>query len=157
MGLDMYLTKKTYVKNWDYMSAQQKTNVVVQKKDEQGKTIPHPTIKPERISNIEEEILYWRKANHIHNWFVENVQQGEDDCEEYGVGTDQLKELLTVCKRILEDNSLAEDLLPTTSGFFFGGTDYDEYYFEELKKTVEILEEEEKEGWSGDYYYQSSW
>ena len=31
-------------------------------------------------SRIIEQVGYWRKANQIHNWFVENVQDGEDDC-----------------------------------------------------------------------------
>lgn len=31
--------------------------------------------------SIWKEIGYWRKANHIHKWFVDCVQDGEDDCE----------------------------------------------------------------------------
>lgn len=46
---------------------------------------------------------------------------------------------------VLKDTSLAEELLPTQSGFFFGSTAYDQYYIEDLKDTVEqinkILEE----------------
>jgi len=42
--------------------------------------------------------------------------------------------------KIVKDSSVAERLLPTKSGFFFGGTDYDEYYIEDLKDTVKILE-----------------
>ena len=33
-----------------------------------------------------------------------------------------------------------EDVLPTRAGFFFGSTDYDEYYIEDLKQTMEICE-----------------
>lgn len=57
--------------------------------------------------------------------------------------------------KIIKDSSLAEELLPTTEGFFFGGTAYDQYYFQDLKDTKKILETAVKEG--GDYYYRASW
>ena len=44
------------------------------------------------------EIIYWRKANAIHKWFVENVQEGVDDCGEYEVTVEQLTELRDLCK-----------------------------------------------------------
>ena len=69
MGLDMYLHKKTYVKNWEYMSPEELHEVTVKKN---GQELPN--IKKERISSIEESVAYWRKANHIHQWFVDNVQ-----------------------------------------------------------------------------------
>ncbi len=62
MGLDMYLTKETYVKNWDFQKAQDKHAVTVQKGGETVKSI-----KPERVSYVTEEVAYWRKANQIHN------------------------------------------------------------------------------------------
>ena len=40
----------------------------------------------------------------------------------------------------MADNSKAEELLPTCSGFFFGSTDYDEYYFEDLKDSIGQME-----------------
>ena len=48
--------------------------------------------------NTEHEVMYWRKANAIHKWFVDNVQGGEDDCREYPVSNDQLIELRDTCK-----------------------------------------------------------
>ena len=87
------------------------------------------------------DVGYWRKANQIHNWFVENVQNGVDDCGEYTVSPSQLKELLEICKQIHEtkDPKIAKTLLPTTEGFFFGSTDYDEDYFYDIKETITIL------------------
>jgi len=85
------------------------------------------------------EVIYWRKANAIHQWFVSNVQDGSDDCEEYEVTLEQLIELKDLCEEILENEELAEELLPTQSGFFFGSTDYDEWYFENISKTHECL------------------
>lgn len=42
---------------------------------------------------------------------------------------------------LLEDSSVAEELLPTQSGFFFGSTFYDEWYVEDLKETVEKIKD----------------
>ena len=117
-----------------------------------------------------EGVAYWRKANQIHNWFVLNVQNGEDDCGTYEVSEEQLQELLDTCievkensvlvkgkvmngkeyvngdwKPIWEDGEIIEDpttameLLPTQSGFFFGGTDYDNYYMEEIDRTIKQI------------------
>lgn len=156
MGLDMYLSKKTYVKQWEH-KGEDNFNVEVTKK---GEPVEH--IKPERISYVVEEVGYWRKANQIHNWFVQNVQEGEDDCGEYHVYEEQLEELLGLCKQVLTNNELAEELLPSQSGFFFGGTEYDEWYFKKLEETVEIIEtllsERNEDGYlDGSIYYQSSW
>ena len=151
MGLDMYLSKKTYVKQWDHQSPEEKYEVVVTKG---GK--PVDGIKASRVKYIEEEVGYWRKANQIHRWFVENVQEGKDDCGDYYVGDNQLQELLDVCKKVTADNSLAESLLPSASGFFFGGTNYDEWYFEDVKNTISILEDA-LQSKGGEIYYSSSW
>lgn len=116
------------------------------------------------------EVGYWRKANAIHRWFVENVQDGVDNCNRYEVSKEQLEALLETCNEVLkncklvegligngytyengkkikqymegkyiEDPSVAEELLPTTDGFFFGGTDYDEYYIEDVQYTADII------------------
>ena len=85
------------------------------------------------------EVGYWRKANQIHNWFVANVQNGEDECRPHTVTTDHLNRLLQDVTDVLKDKSTAADLLPTTSGFFFGGTEYDNWYFEDLQFTKELL------------------
>jgi len=150
MGLDMYLSKKTYVKQWEFQSPEEQYEVVVTKG---GKKID--SIKANRVKYIEEEVGYWRKANQIHSWFVDNVQDGVDDCGEYCVNYDTLSKLLDLCKKVQNDHSLAESLLPVTSGFFFGSTNYDEWYFEQIKNTIEILEDALSEG--NYFYYSSSW
>jgi hypothetical protein len=150
MGLDMYLSKKTYVKQWEFQSPEEQYEVVVTKG---GKKID--SIKANRVKYIEEEVGYWRKANQIHSWFVDNVQDGVDDCGDYCVNYDTLSKLLDLCKKVQNDHSLAESLLPVTSGFFFGSTNYDEWYFEQIKNTIEILEDALSEG--NYFYYSSSW
>lgn len=111
-----------------------------------------------KCNGCKEEAIYWRKANQIHNWFVKNIQNGVDDCGYYEVSIEKLKELKELCGKVLEDNSLAEKLLPSTIGFFFGSTEYDEYYFEDLERTVlelDILLNSDKG--NSKYLYNSSW
>ena len=154
MGLDMYLSKKTYVKQWDHTAPEDKYEVEVTKGG-----VLFNGIKPDRVKYIEEEVGYWRKANQIHNWFVNNVQNGNDNCGEYYVSDSSLKELLNVCKKVDADNSLASKLLPTADGFFFGSTIYDEWYFEDIKNTIQILESVLNEESTADVHfsYSSSW
>lgn len=105
--------------------------------------------------------MYWRKANHIHKWFVDHCQDGEDDCREADVTSGQLQELVDALEKVNSNHELAPTLLPVQSGFFFGETDYDEHYFRKNEETLKVLKEElnsEKDGdhWI-DYYYRSSW
>jgi hypothetical protein len=109
------------------------------------------------------EIGYWRKANAIHKWFVDNVQEGKDDCGEYHVSKEQLKDLLGVVNAVLEkrDEAKAVELLPTQGGFFFGSMDYDNYYFNDLEHTKEVLEKAlaiKVPEWIWEHFeYHSSW
>lgn len=152
----MYLNKKTYVQQWDHQSPEDKFHVTVKK----GSTI-YKGIKPTRVTYIVEQVGYWRKSNHIHQWFVDNCQNGEDDCRESYVPHDKLKELLNTCKEVLTAHNAEKSafLLPTQSGFFFGSTDYDQYYYEDTAETVRMLTDilTEDPGGDGEYYYQSSW
>jgi ABC-type Zn uptake system ZnuABC Zn-binding protein ZnuA len=154
MGLDMYLNKKSFLFTGDYVNENEREAVEVTKG---GK--PHPAIKQKRIKEVVEEVAYWRKANHIHQWFVENIQKGIDDCGEYSVPFYKLEELVKVCKKVLKDQSKASELLPTQGGFFFGSTEYDEHYFYDVENTVRMLEEVLSEDGAKDqeYSYQSSW
>jgi len=102
------------------------------------------------------EIGYWRKANQIHAWFVECCQDGIDNCATYYVGKEDLKALMDRCEDVLLEPDRAEELLPTQSGFFFGDTSYDEYYFSDIKETIEICKWALAQDF--DYFeYHSSW
>ena len=158
MGLDMYLSKRTYVKNWDHQPNKHKVTVKLNNKIRKG-------IKSDRISEITEDVMYWRKANHIHAWFVDNCQDGKDTCESFWVSKQHLEELASLCEEVLEfkaEGKSAEETLPTRSGFFFGDTAYDQYYYQECKETAEtiraLLKEEKVDGvYEGEFYYQASW
>lgn len=55
-----------------------------------------------------EEVGYWRKANQIHKWFVDNVQNGIDNGDRYKVTREQLEDLLYLCKEVKEKAILEE-------------------------------------------------
>ncbi len=152
MGLDSYLYKKTYIRTEDFYNEEFRNEVIVKTGGEID-----TKIKPKRIRYIVEEVAYWRKANQIHNWFVTNVQNGVDECQSSYVSREKLEELLDVCKKVTEDNSLAESLLPSASGFFFGGTDYDEWYFRDVANTIQFLEEILSDESADDFEYNASW
>lgn len=158
MGLDMYLQGKRFLWNINDESPDAKIATDV--------AAMFPELTPNkrwgkeqsRVKEITCEAAYWRKANAIHQWFVKNCQNNKDDCGEYGVSRDQLKELIDLCKQVLANRELAEKLLPSQAGFFFGSTEYDDYYLSDLQSTIDQLEpwlDESREQW--DLYYHSSW
>jgi hypothetical protein len=153
MGLDMYLSKKTYIGgNYEHRNVTGDVSLKIGDKPVKVKT--------NRISYIIEHVGYWRKANQIHQWFVDNVQEGEDECREYDVSSKQLKELLELCKQIKDSPEKASELLPVQEGFFFGSQEYDEGYMQDINDTIKIIEtvlsEENENEWE-EYSYQASW
>lgn len=139
MGLDMYLFRK----------------------DLKDESAPH------------KEVAYWRKANQIHAWFVDNFQGGEDECRPSSAITlDDLLDLRSLCQSILLNNTeddpdlpyaewqdTAATLLPTRSGFFFGDTEYNEWYLKQIEDTIQQINDIEAshEGEHNVYFYESSW
>lgn len=226
MGLDIYINKKKTVEN---------------DRDKRERTV--------KISGV----LYLRKANQIHRYFVENFAGGRDECQEICIDIEGIKTLNDICKRIVKESNLkegwvyykntssrwldekdnielaekegdkfvkagesnglwlevgeyiyendhcaskveeiekrdgkylvrcgqegrekvitnpelAKELLPTQAGFFFGDTNYGEYYLDDLKEYIrqadEIIADYENEIANGtdkydlDYTYQASW
>ena len=110
------------------------------------------------------EVAYWRKANQVHNWFVTNCQNGIDECQETRVTKENLIDLKETCQAVLSTSEsdrveTAKRTLPTVGGFFFGGTEYNEYYFGDLEDTVKMLEKviDETDFEKEEIYYTSSW
>ena len=108
---------------------------------------------------VKVEVGYWRKANAIHKYFVDKCANGKDDCEEVYVYQENFEELMSICNQLLEskDTELAMKLLPTASGFFFGGVEYDEWYFKDLEHTRDILKKVLADKHDFDYIYRASW
>ena len=82
------------------------------------------------------EVAYFRKVNFLLTFF----EYGEN-CSRLEIDDYKIDELLVKCKQVLEDHSLAETLLPTQSGFFFGDTEYNDWYFEDVKKVYDKFSE----------------
>jgi len=161
MGLDMYLSEK----HTGYLSSRDED----QPKRQRLAEMLNVELDAESFVDLEvfKEIGYWRKANAIHNWFVQTVQDGEDDCRRYRVSPKQLLDLRDRCEMVMSNRDLAMELLPPTSGFFFGSTDLDEYYYQDLEYTVGLLNRvlgeiswetlKDDEYCGRQIYYQSSW
>jgi hypothetical protein len=181
MGLDMYLSKKTYVKQWSHRKPEDQFEVSVTKGGND-----YPNIKPERVSYVIEELMYWRKANQIHGWFCNNTEEIQADVKYYVTKTD-LDVLLETCKTVLDilektpkktkqvvagwkdgeqymedvevyDNDVLQDILPPTQGFFFGSDTIDDYYKQDIVDTMNFLQEELANCLEDDEYeYYASW
>jgi len=107
--------------------------------------------------DVSVNVAYWRKSNQIHNWFVINVQRGEDDCGEYYVSNNKIKELVNTCTLAITNKD--PNLLPPREGFFFGSTDVDEWYWKDIMDTINQLQPiiDRPDFDSLSFYYQSSW
>jgi cephalosporin-C deacetylase-like acetyl esterase len=59
---------------------------------------------------VREEVAYWRKANHIHKWFLDNVvpeEKREDfNCDYAEVSKEKLEELKKVCELVVKKSKL---------------------------------------------------
>jgi hypothetical protein len=142
MGLDQYLYAVQHVSNSKYTNVAEgelfnrihdlmpETSEFI---DENGLT----------FAEIKVQIAYWRKANAIHNFFVQHCGKGKDECQTINVEKQDLRELVRLCHVVLKNRSTedAKKYLPTVSGFFFGPTDYDEYYYEELERTQKTVQQ----------------
>lgn len=93
----------------------------------------------------DKEVAYFRKVNLLVEYF-----EYVDDCSDMVVTEEQLQELVEKCEYLIEfakEHPAGSDefkekasvTLPTQSGFFFGNTDYDEWYLRDLKEIVERL------------------
>jgi hypothetical protein len=158
MGLDMYLRASEYVyrHNFNRQTDEDDINPIFNEIVNRLKL--EDVIDKSGFAGITVDVPmgYWRKSNQIHNWFVENVQDGEDNCGSYYVSREQLEQLKATCIEVLAHKELAEDLLPTGAGFFFGSTTYDEYYYGDLSETIEIINRCLASKFSH-FEYQSSW
>lgn len=188
MGLDMYLEAEIYVGGWDHKDQNEKTRYA-RLLEEAGLTQfacdQSPSVR------VCATVAYWRKANAIHKWFVDNCQEGRDECQRTYISHEKLAELVSLCKQVLNSvetvegdvcvgtrysgdgevkrltthgnvvaqTQIAKNMLPTKQGFFFGSTDYDQYYLDDIRQTIEQIEPLLNEDFQKKYsvYYHSSW
>lgn len=183
MGLDMYLTKQIYVgAKWEHRNVSGNIKISVDGKPLNVKFDRVQTIIEEvgywRKAN---QIHAWFVKNVQGG--EDNCQEFYVTKEQLTTLLGLCKKIKAKCKLmagvvangytfdnegnkkpIMEDGQImtnqeyAHKLLPTHSGFFFGSTDYDEYYLSDIESTIEIIEAvlSDEDG-EGDYYYRASW
>ena len=162
MGLDMYLKAQRYVSKYDYAKRDDDNEPAVEQLFKDTLAL-YPELNTGDIYGFEVSrcVAYWRKANQIHQWFVSNCQDGEDDCKEYYVGRESLHELLKLCQAVKakQDSEVAAEELPPQAGYFFGSTEKDQWYWQGIDRTIDqltrILNDDRLNEY--DFYYQASW
>ena len=117
------------------------------------------------VSNCE-EVAYWRKFNALHLWMERALNNDEQtNGEMLPISLEQLAGLKVTCERVAADPTLGPTFLPTGGRFFFGSTDYDEWYVGDCIETANELDRilREEEAWcrAGNrphvFHYCSSW
>ena len=83
----------------------------------------------------QEEDAYFRKVNFLYRYFADRLEN-----EECVVSKEDVEDIIWRCNEVLKNHSLAEELLPTQSGFFFGGISYDDWYFDDVALCKERME-----------------
>lgn len=164
MGLDQYLYARKFVSGTNY-GRDAEGNYTSEQNEEFNKIIEAQGLTREDLrddipsATIELSVAYWRKVNAVHQWFVDECGDGEDNCQPYYVPREKLVELRDLCQQVLDNPEDAEELLPTQGGFFFGSTEFDEYYIADVKDTVQkldkVLNNSKFAEW--DFQYQASW
>jgi hypothetical protein len=147
MGLDMYLFSVPKIEGMDLDDILVASGSLSNLEEEQKET--YERVKPyikhfeefdSSWSSLREEVAYWRKANQIHNWFVENLHNGEDEpCFTQEVTKENFKDLYNLCLKVLTRKVDPDEILPTKPGCFFGSTAYDPFYYNEVEETKSIL------------------
>ena len=160
MGLDMYLYARKYVSRFDYNGGER-----IERGDftTLADTAPNDLTKYGEFSGIEIDypVAYWRKANAIHGWFVKECAGGVDDCKPVYVSREALVTLRDLCNQALKQPAMAGDILPPTSGFFFGTDDIDDWYMQDMRYTIKaighILSTIPADDWHWSFIYRASW
>jgi len=168
----MYLYARKYVSKNDY------TNFDREKAEkppinEEWKTLA--TLSPKGLMDNSQDfgeisisfpVGYWRKANAVHGWFVNNLAGGLDECQEIHVPRNALVDLLAACKAVMSvsvaesKQDVADEFgLNPTEGFFFGGYELNEFYDEDIKYTIKMIEcvLENTSPQKIEFVYQASW
>ena len=157
MGLDMYLYRKEYVSTFAWSQDER----AVKEANLHAVIANHFNVDPS-MGGIYVDICvaYWRKANAIHGWFVNTLAGGVDECQPIYVSLDKLIELRELANSVVLAPAMAGDILPPQAGFFFGSSDIDEWYINDMKNTVEMLDKIISSVSPDEYptfFYQASW
>lgn len=100
-------------------------------------------VKNEIEMSYEEYSAYFRKVNFLFFYFDRVINTMYDQWFAF-VRPEDVDDLIDRCEQVLKDNSLAHELLPTQNGFFFGSTDYDKWYFHDVKDCLKQMKKYRK-------------
>lgn len=141
MGLDSYLTVS--IRRSDFI------------KDDADVALLATFNVPDGSVSVEHTVKYWRNAHTIHNWFVDHVQGGVDNCATYHVSVDDLENLKKDCEEALVASSAGEK---DSANFLV--EENDEWYIEKIGETLSVVSsaiEVCKANPEATFYYTSSW
>jgi hypothetical protein len=155
MGLDMYLYASKYESKsqWRNNKEEVKGFYPSELQDLQTDIFERNFVSKE----TKYQVGYWRKFNALHSYIVENFADGEDKCQQIYLSTKDLEQILNNLKNTKNNRSKAKELLPTQDGFFFGSTQYDEWYWNDVEYSIRLFEEVLKLPEGITIYYQASW
>ena len=104
----MYAFRRHYVSKRKNVPSDEQYDVRVTR---DGK--PEKDINYDRIIRVDEETMSWNEATHIHKWFVDNVQDGNDDAKEHFVSCGLLQELHDLCDQVITASKLVDGIVYT--------------------------------------------
>jgi hypothetical protein len=138
MGLDMFLLRTNRTNHTIEELEAIDNDTITPEKAEAAPFLPLRKYKYlEGAYGIFHEMAYWRKFNALHNWFVERLQSGIDECQLSEIDEDTLVSLIDELKAASR-GEFVEDLEPV-SGFFFGSTEKDQYYYECINDALHLF------------------
>lgn len=78
------------------------------------------------------KLAYWRKHSDLHGYLVKTFANGVDDCREFELYEDNLKQII---------QDIKDDKLVPTTGFFFGASARpgDDGYEEQKQEDIDIF------------------
>lgn len=129
MGLDMFLYATKYVGGWAHGRDPAFDKIA----DAVGVRPVEGSLSIE----VRATVGYWRKANAIHAWFVEKVQDGVDECQETPVSREELTDLRNTCASVLSRAKVGK-------GKVHVGTVYDKDGKREEYEDGEVIENAEE-------------
>lgn len=161
MGLDQYLSIRKYIPRLEWGDYTDKPTETLQFRQIAEVSGMREFVNDDGYTGayIEVPTYYWRKANWLHNYIIENHAGGVDECQPIELSPGDLRDLVDLCGDVLANKNKASALLPTSSGFFFGSTEYDDWYYESIEDTFVGLGKLLDKLDEGEHYpvYQASW
>lgn len=150
MGLDMYLEGRRYLSPTDEGTAPARKAVAAAIGFEPPASKPGGEPELMEVVAVSVRVGYWRKSYPLHQWFVDNVQEGHDDCRPAYVSDSVLRELQARLEQVRSAPESVSEHFVVEEG---EALDEDEIDF-----ALDVLSHArrlQEAGW--DLYYRSSW